>query len=150
MEFYNKHYILLDGENRIIDGWSNGPLAGKDTEDAICINEQGGYQFRLFPDGEENPALIDSDGVHLWKYDDKVLATTEEEREAERASFPVIPPQPSADEKIAYLEARLEATETLLTDTQMALCEQYEANLALQDEVTNTQLALCEVYELMA
>lgn len=95
MEFYNKHYILLDGENRIIDGWSDGPLAGKDTEDAICINEQGGYQFRLFTDGEENPALIDSDGVHLWKWAGEVLPTTEEERTAERDSFPQ--PEPAAD-----------------------------------------------------
>lgn len=129
----HKQYILLDGENRIIDGWSDGLFPDKPTEGAVCINERGGYQFRLFPDGEENPALIDSDGVHLWKYDDKVLATTEEEREAERASFPVIPPQPSADEKIAYLEARLEATETLLTDTQIALCEVYEDNLELRE-----------------
>ena len=29
----------------------------------------------------------------------------------------------------------------------MALIEQYEANLALAEEVTNTQLALTEIYE---
>lgn len=133
MEFYNKHYILLDGEQRIIEGWSDAIFPTKPIEDALCINNEGGYQFRLFKDGEENPALVDIDGIHLWKYDDKVLATTEEEREAERASSPVIPPQPSADEKIAYLEARLEATETLLTDTQIALCEVYEDNLELRE-----------------
>lgn len=34
-----------------------------------------------------------------------------------------------------------------LTDAQLALIEQYEENLALQEEVTNTQLALVELYE---
>lgn len=95
MDFYNKHYILLDGENRIIDGWSDGLFPDKPIDGAVCINEQDGYQFRLFPDGEENPALIDSDGVHLWKWAGEVLPTTEEERAAERASFPQ--PEPAAD-----------------------------------------------------
>lgn len=88
------HFIFLDGENRIIDGWSDGLFPDKPTDEAICINEQGGYQFRLFPDGEENPALIDSDGVHLWKWVGEVLPTTEEERTAERASFPQPAPEP--------------------------------------------------------
>lgn len=94
----HKHYILLDGENRIIDGWSDGLFPDKPTEGAICINEQGGYQFRLFPDGEENPALIDSDGVHLWKYAGEVKPATEAEKEAERASFPQ--PEASEEEKL--------------------------------------------------
>lgn len=71
--FYNKHYILLDSSDNIIDGWSDGPLSNKDTSQAICINEQGGYQFRLFPDGEENPALCNFDGLPLYKYEDGVV-----------------------------------------------------------------------------
>ena len=51
-----------------------------------------------------------------------------------------IEPVPTAEDKIAILDSQL-------TDTQMALCEQYEENLKLQEEVTNTQLALCELYE---
>lgn len=34
-----------------------------------------------------------------------------------------------------------------ITNIQLALTEQYEANLALEYEVTNTQLALTELYE---
>ena len=57
------------------------------AEDAICINQQGGYQFRLFPNGEENPCLFDwEDMIPLYKYEDGgVLHRTEEEIEAERA-----------------------------------------------------------------
>lgn len=118
MEFYNKHYILLDGESRIIDGWSDGPLAGKDTEGAICINEQGGYQFRLFPDGEENPALIDSDGVHLWKWAGEVLPTTQEEHTAERASFPQ--PEESEEETLRQRVTELEEALELLLSGEVA------------------------------
>ena len=41
----------------------------------------------------------------------------------------------------------IEKLDSQLTETQMALCEQYESKLELEDEVTNTQLAICEVYE---
>lgn len=118
MEFYNKHYILLDGESRIIDGWSDGPLAGKDTEDAICINEQGGYQFRLFPDGEENPALIDETGAHLWKYAGEVKPATEAEKEAERASFPQ--PEPGEEERLRQRVTELEEALELLLSGEVA------------------------------
>jgi len=67
-EFYNKHYIFADSRDRITDGWSDGPRPDKDTTDAICISEQGGYQFRLFPGGEENPVLYTMDGVPLDAY----------------------------------------------------------------------------------
>lgn len=79
--FYNRHYILLDTTDNIIDGWSDGPFSNRDTSQAICINKQGGYQFRLFPDGEENPALFSFDGAPLYKYeDDQVRSTNEIER----------------------------------------------------------------------
>ena len=71
--FYNRHYILLDTTDNIIDGWSDGPFPDKDISQAICVNEQGGYQFRLFPDGEENPPLFDIDGTPLYKYEDKQI-----------------------------------------------------------------------------
>ena len=85
-EYYNKHYICVDASGSIIDGWSDGPHPEKDTTDAICINEQGGYQFRLFPDGKQNPALFDSlYMVPMYKYKDEgVQVRTDEELEADR------------------------------------------------------------------
>lgn len=37
--------------------------------------------------------------------------------------------------------------EHALTESQLALTEQFEINLALQEEVTNTQIALAEIFE---
>lgn len=68
--FYNKHYMLLDSKNNITDGWSDGPSPEKDISQAICINEQGSYQFRLTPNGTENPSLFDENGLSLYKYED--------------------------------------------------------------------------------
>ena len=50
------------------------------------------------------------------------------------------------DDKISQLETSKLELEKELTDTQVALTEQYEANLVLEEEVTNTQLALTELY----
>lgn len=99
MEKYTKHYIIRDNRGRIVDGWSDGPHPEKDTTGAICINEQGGYQFRLFSGGEENPALWTMDGIPLYKYvDGEVLQRTEEEIAADRAAIPE--PPPTAQEQL--------------------------------------------------
>lgn len=81
---YNKHYIAVDAQGRITSGWSDGPFRDKDTTNAICINEQGGYQFRLFPDGEENPQLLSMLGIPLYKYvDGEVVQRSQEELDAD-------------------------------------------------------------------
>lgn len=106
----NNHYINVDDRGRIVDGWSDGPHPEKDTTGAICINEEGGYQFRLHPGGEENPALWDMDGIPLYKYvGGEVLERTQEEIEADRAALPKPENKPSAEERIAELEAALAA-----------------------------------------
>jgi len=94
-----RHYIAVDEEGCITDGWSDGPHPERETEEAICINEQGGYQFRLFPDGEENPPLCDIDGISLYRWDGElVLLRTQEELEADRADLPR--PGPSKEEQL--------------------------------------------------
>lgn len=98
-EYYNKHYIKIDSSNRIIGGWSDGPHTERDTTGAVCINEQGGYQFRLFTDGEENPSLYTMDGIALYKWDGEwVVPRSEEEIAADRAAIPA--PPPSAQEQL--------------------------------------------------
>jgi len=83
---YNRHYIITDAQGRITEGWSDGPHPGRDTSGAICIDGEGGYQFRLFPDGEENPPLSAEDGVPLYRWDgEKAVPRTREEIEADRA-----------------------------------------------------------------
>ena len=135
-EYYNKHYIKPDSSNRIIDCWSDGPHPGRDTTNAICISDKGGYQFRLFPDGEENPSLYDADGIPLYKWDGQaVVKRTAEEIAADRAAIPA--PPPSEMEQLRQEVARLSAENAQLqqeqTDLQMALCDTYELLLGGND-----------------
>lgn len=51
------------------------------------------------------------------------------------------------DSDIGRLQKEVASITEELSNTQIALTEQYEANLALQTEVTNTQVALAELYE---
>lgn len=98
-DLYNKHYITVDARGRVTAGWSDGPCPDKDVTQAICINEQGGYQFRLFPGGEENPALYTMDGVPLYRWDgEKAVRRTAEEIEADRTAMPE--PPPTAQEQL--------------------------------------------------
>lgn len=90
---YNRHYIKVDDQNHITDGWSDGISPDRDTTDSICINEQGGYQFRLYHNGEENPLLYADGWIPLYMWDgEKVQKRTEEEVEADRAALPKPPP----------------------------------------------------------
>jgi len=92
-EFFNHHYITTDAQGRITAGWSDGPHPERDTTGAICINEEGGYQFRLHPGGEENPPLYTVDGVPLYRWDgEAIVPRTEEEIATDRAAIPVPPP----------------------------------------------------------
>lgn len=98
-EFYNRYYITVDARGRVTAGWSDGPRPDKDTTDAICISEQGGYQFRLFPGGEENPALYTMDGIPLYRWDGQaVQRRTDKEISADRAYIPA--PSPTAQEQL--------------------------------------------------
>lgn len=128
-EFYN-HYIRLRKNDAIIDGWSDGPHFDRDITDAICINEQGGYQFRLTQDGEENPFIYDIDGIPLYKWDGQAAQLrTDAEIEADRALIP--PPPPSAIEQLRADNVLLRAQIAAATDRQEFL-EDCIAEMAMQ------------------
>ena len=98
-EYCNKHYISIDNQGRITSGWSDGPQRDRDTTGAVCINEAGGYQFRLHPGGEENPPLYTEDGIPLYRWDgERVVRRSEEEVQADRAALPA--PAPSEQERL--------------------------------------------------
>lgn len=98
-EYCNKYYIAIDNQGRITSGWSDGPQRDRDTTGAVCINEAGGYQFRLFPGGEENPALYTEDGIPLYRWDgEQVVRRSEAEIAADRAALPA--PAPSEQERL--------------------------------------------------
>lgn len=84
---YNKHYITVDGFGNIISAWSDGPHYMKDTSNAVCITEEGSYQFRLTLGGEENPAIFTEDGIPMYKWDGtQVIKRTDDEIEADRTA----------------------------------------------------------------
>ena len=76
MESHNyTHYVRLDGDGNIVYGFSDAFEEAREGDVAIC--ENGGYQFRLRPDGEENPALTDGYGVPLYRYVPVVASESE-------------------------------------------------------------------------
>lgn len=110
IHFYNRHFIRVDKYNRILHGFSDAFETAEEGD--ICINENGSHQFRLFPNGEENPSLIGENCVHLYMWTgEEIRETTLEEREAEleeiEASRPT--PAPSLEEKIDLIGMQLSA-----------------------------------------
>lgn len=119
MNFYNKHYISMDEQRRIVDGFSDAFRQPKETD--ICINENGGYQFRLIyaefnpnfeimavhKQSEENPNLFELDHmIPLYRWDaavKQVIKRTEKEIEADIAALPVEEDTPTEEEDTAAM-----------------------------------------------
>lgn len=117
-KLYNKHYIRADAEGRVIHGFSDAFAAPQSGD--RCINEQGGYQFRLSPDGVENPPLTDMDGVHLYRWDGQaVVETTAARREAERAALQTAQP-PTGPTLEARVEVLTELVDAMLVSQLMS------------------------------
>lgn len=103
-----KHYIRLDSASRIIKGFSDAFEQPQDAD--VCISEDGGYQFRFFPNGTENPPLMDYDGIPLYKYvDGTVMLRSAGEIEADRAALPVAEQPTPIDQRIAAVEDAITA-----------------------------------------
>ncbi|MGE4213656.1 MAG: hypothetical protein AB7E42_02610 [Anaerotignaceae bacterium] len=106
-EFYNKHYVRLDTDGRIIKGFSDAfeqPIEGD-----ICINEQGGRHFEMF--GVVNPPLMNMQGIYIYKYiDEVVMERTPEEIQADISNLP----QSELSDK-QKLETAEDTIEVLLT-----------------------------------
>lgn len=114
---YN-HYIIVDDNNCIIDGWSDGPC-NKDTSTAICIAESESYHFAFL--GEENPALFDMNGIPVYKYENgEVAPRTSEEIELDFISIP----KPKSE--LDLLREQLADSQRQTTDLQLAFIELYE------------------------
>lgn len=98
-EEHYRHYITVDTENHIINGWSDAIHPEASTNSAICITDHGSYQFRLYPDGDENPELYTEDGIPLYTWDgEKPVLRLADEINADRNLLPN--PRPSAQEQM--------------------------------------------------
>jgi len=130
--FYNNHYIRTDTSMNIIEGWSNGPYNNRQViEDDILLTDKGSYQFRLFPNGEENPLLYTFDHIPMYKWDgSSVVKRTEEEIAEDRAAI-------EADRQKAEAERIANATETVLLEM---VAEQEERICMLEMGVNDNDL----------
>lgn len=146
---HNRHYVAVDGQGRIVDGWSDGPHPTRDTTGAICINEQGEYQFRLiysagfvgdaeFPslrESEENPPLYSEDGIPLYKWGNGVaIMRTAEEMAADRT-----PPLETVQAaKLAELSAACSAAITGGCDVALPDGSAGHISLTAEDQINLT------------
>lgn len=139
--FYNKHYIRINDNNHIIDGFSDA--FRQPTETDICINEQGSYQFRLIIGGEfgeltdENPPLFEGMGaIPLYEWNgSEVVRRAESDLEADRLA------EQKRMEK-AREEAERNSPQNRINELERTICEMDIANSEWQDEIEN---ALCEM-----
>ena len=112
-QIYNKHYITVDERGRIVDGFSDAFREPGETD--ICINEKGGYQFRLFSGGEENPVLLTLlNDIPIYKYKNgRIMIRSEAEIDADIDDLPDPEETPS---QLDMLEAQVTYT-AMMTDT---------------------------------
>lgn len=61
----------------------------------------------------------------------------------------IVKRQNTAEEEAAEAKEKAAMIEQQLSDTQLALAEQYEENITLANSITDTQLAVTEIYEKM-
>lgn len=133
--FYKRHYIRTDNQGRITDGWSDGPHPSKDTVKAICINEQGGYQFRLTPASPENPPLRTMDGIPLYRWNgEQVVPRTEAEIAADR----VPPLEVVQADRLAELSAACNAAITAGCDVELSDGSAGHISLTAEDQINLT------------
>ena len=138
-QFYNEHYIVTDARGRITDGWSDGPFPDRDATDDICIEEQGGYQFRLAPDGEENPALYTEDGVPLYRWDGEVaVLRTAEEIQADLAAMRPDPLEAAKEARLAELSAACNAAVVAGCDVTLTDGAAGHISLTPEDQINLT------------
>lgn len=111
-DMFNKHYITVDDQGRITDGFSDA--FRKPAESDICINERGGYQFRLDSDRTENPMLCEKHGIPLYKYENgRIIMRSMEEIDADLFAMTQQEETPSQLDRV---EAQVFYT-AMMTDT---------------------------------
>ena len=114
---FNRHYVTIDENNIIIDGFSdafrepndspnanpnnnpnanpnNNPNANSsDSTSDILINDRAGRHFRITPDSQDNAPIRNSLGIPLYKWDSenkKVIRRNELEINEEKSKLKVI------------------------------------------------------------
>lgn len=95
---YN-HYVIIDDKNRVIDmKVSSRAIPVVDNTSLICINENGGETFYLFPDKAEVTALFNENGIPLYEWDGtKVVARKKTAISADKDAVDISEPTSVSD-----------------------------------------------------
>ena len=141
-EFFQNHFIRIDGKNRIVRGFSDVPEfhnpPPQDGETDILINDKGGRHFRLFLDGEpthENPweLMLDEHNVPLLKWDGKakkIVRRTGNEIRADIEAMPTPEPAIPVEERIKHLEKTAEYHEKVIEVLMETMPKPQKAQIA--------------------
>lgn len=93
------HYITVDGQNRIIDGFSDSFKQPTSTD--ILIRENAGDNFELFGKDPGRSLSFITHGVEVWIYKwtgSEVMHRAQAEIDAD---LPLLPYEPSVEAQIA-------------------------------------------------
>lgn len=121
-----RHYITIDENNHITDGWSTGARPGIGSgAGGILLTDQGGYEFEL--QGVKDPPLKTEDGFALYKW----TGSTVEKRstleiDSERA-------EKKAQEEKQKKESRISELKRELADTDYAVIKIAEGAATQED-----------------
>lgn len=128
-----KVYIKTDDQDRITTIGSG--IFITDTSNWIEIDEGIGDKYAHAQNEYLTKGLNNLEtGCCNYKWqDNQVIERTEEEKRADIAAWQD-PPLPSTLDR-------------QMADLQIALIEQVEVNMALQDEITDLQMSIVELYE---
>lgn len=107
-----KHFITIDKENRIIDGFSDHYREPKSTD--ICIRENAGNEFELFGHDPNRPLAIVVEGCPVWLY--KYVGNKVEYRSNAEidADWPDISHKPTVEERLETAEYNIETLDRVL------------------------------------
>lgn len=139
-----RHYITIDEENRITNGWSTGehPGLGPGQND-VLLTDKGGVTFALL--GIEYPILFtdDADKIPLYAWESGAVRwRTQEEIDADR-------PDTAAQER----ESRISELKRQLADTDYAVIKIAEGAATAEeyaDVIALRQAWRAEINELEA
>lgn len=117
----------------------NDTFAGKCHEYIFGYKYEPTFEIEYNYDGEFPEAVTDEDGNPVYVLD--------ENGERKVVGYSLYPWMDFTQLCLLQAEYERDCIREENTVLQMALCDQYEENLVMADDLANTQIALCEQYE---
>ena len=107
-----KHYITVDEENRIIDGFSDFYRQPKEGD--ILLRSDGGQEFELFGKDPNRQLWLLTQGVKVFFYAYENGQPRYRSEEEFNADLPPLPHIPSVEERLETAEYNIETLDRVL------------------------------------